>query len=204
MAVPAAGQRRWRRLGVSGVLAALLASLVVVLGGGTPASAASGVACPDVQWVSIGGRPIMFRGWVYTLYVVTPAFNVSDARTVDNTLDVPATATFTSQKSQTYTVTVNAGLSATFLKFVTLNVSGNIVKSRTTTIGVTATTTVAPHSRVDGLYGVEAYNITYSAHQYRVIGSLPDPGERKCIDEGVKDGSTNTPTNVEGWRLVAG
>ncbi|GAA1034898.1 hypothetical protein GCM10009557_40950 [Virgisporangium ochraceum] len=193
-----------RRLGWLGLVAVLVANLLTVALGGAPASAA-GVACPDVQWTHVGGRPPNWRGHVYTLHAVTPTFNVSDARTVINGLDTPASATFTSQQSRTYELSVTAGFSASFFGFLTANVSATIVQSRTTSIGVSATATVPAHGRVDGQYGIEAYNITYTAHQYRFIGSnLPPPGKKSCIDEGVKSGTTNAPTTVEGWRLIAG
>jgi hypothetical protein len=192
-----------RRLGRYGLVAILAANLLTVVLGGSPASA-DGVICPDIQWTLIGGRPPNWRGHVYTLYTVTPTFNVSDARTVINNLDTPASATFTSQQSRTFSVSVTAGFTASFLSFLNANVSTTIVQSRTTSIGVSATANVPAHGRVDGQYGVEAYNITYEAHQYRTIGSHPPAaGTKKCIDEGVKSGQTNAPTFVEGWRLNA-
>jgi len=193
-----------RRLGGLGAVAVLTANLLAVAVGGAPAHA-DGVVCPDIEWTLVGGRPPNWRGHVYTLYTVTPAFNVSDARTVINTLDTPVSATFTSQQSLTYTLQVSAGFGGSFLGFLNANVSTTIVRSRTTSIGVSATATVPARGRVDGQYGVEAYNISYEAHQYRSIGSRPPAaGARKCIDEGVRSGTTNAPTYVEGWRLTAG
>ena len=100
---------------------------------------------------------------------------------------------------------VGMGTSASFLGFLSANVSATIVESRTTSIGVSATVTVPAHGRVDGQYGIEAYSISYEAHQYRIAGTQPPaPGSRRCFDEGVGTGQTNAPTYVEGWRLTAG
>jgi hypothetical protein len=174
---------------------------------GPSAAHADGIACPNIakaDWKLVGGRPPRWDGYVYTLRTVTPTFNVSDARTVSNQLDTPATATFTSQQSRTYSISVTAGTSASLFGFLTANVSATIVQSRTTSLGVSATVTVPPHGQVNGLYGVDAYNITYDAHKYWHIGSsAPKPGDRSCADGGTVSGqSTNAPTYLEGWRLV--
>jgi hypothetical protein len=200
------GRRARGRTVVLGVVAGLFASLItMVLGPG--AAHADGIACPNIaraDWTLSGGRPPRWIGYAYTLRTVTPTFNVSDARTVSNQLDTPATATFTSQQSRTYSISVTAGTSASLWGFLTANVSTTIVQSRTTTLGVTATVTVPPHGQVNGLYGVDAYSITYDAHRYLHIGSsAPKPGDRSCADEGMVYGqTTNAPTYLEGWRLV--
>jgi hypothetical protein len=188
------------------VVAALLATVLSTFVGASPALA-DGIPCPNIakaDWKIIGGRPPMWQGFVYSLQTVTPTFNVSDARTVHNLLDTPASATFTSQQSKTFEISVTAGTSASLWGFLTANVSTTIVQSRTTSIGVSATVTVPPNGQVNGLYGVDAYNITYDAHQYRHVGSsAPSPGSKSCIDYGSVYGkTTNAPTYLEGWRLV--
>jgi hypothetical protein len=201
------GQRRvGTRTGVLGMCFGLVAGLMTAVFGAGPAAAAA-IACPGgpgVQWVVVGGRPPIWQAYVYTLHTTTQVFNVSETRTVDNTLDTPVSATFISNKSSTYTLQVTAGTSASLAGFLTANVSVTIVQSRTTAIGVSATATVPPRSRVNGLYGVVAYDITYDAHRYRYIGSsAPKAGERKCgVPDVVTGQTTNAPTYVEGWRIV--
>jgi hypothetical protein len=174
--------------------------------GASPAHA-DGIPCPNIaqtDWKNVFQRPPIWQAFVYSLRTVTPTFNVSDARTVQNQLDTPASATFTSQQSKTFEISVTAGTSASLWGFLTANVSTTIVQSRTTSLGVSATATVPPHGQVNGLYGVDAYNITYDAHQYVHAGPLPpSPGSKSCIDKGwVYGQTTNAPTYLEGWRLV--
>jgi hypothetical protein len=201
------GRRRFRgRTVVIGVVAGLLASLVTTIVGSSAAHAAA-VTCPSIakaDWTLRPARPPIWEGYVYTLRTVTPTFNVSDARAVSNQLDTPVSATFTSQQSSTYSISVTAGTSASLWGFLTVNVSATIVQSRTTSLGVSATVTVPPHGQVNGLYGVEAYDITYDAHKYWHVGSSPPKaGARSCTDRGMVVGvTTNAPTYVEGWRLV--
>jgi hypothetical protein len=209
MAIAAPNQRRRRRFRgrtvVLGVVAGLLASLMTTVGSG--AAHADGIACPSIakaDWKLRPARPPIWEGVVYTLQTVTPTFNVSDARSVGNQLDTPVSATFTSQQSKTYSLSVTVGSSASLWGFLTANVSATIVQSRTTSLGVSATVTVPPHGQVNGLYGVDAYIVTYDAHKYWHIGSSPPKaGDRSCVDKGLVTGqSTNAPTYVEGWRLV--
>jgi len=201
------GRRVRARVGVLGVIVGLVVSLATTVFGATAASAA-GIPCPNLarsDWTLIGGRPPSWRGHVYGLQSAAQVFNVSEARIVENTLDTPVVATFTSQQSRSYSLSVTQGRSVTLASFLTANVSVTIVQSWTTSIGVSATATVPPHSRVTGLYGIQAYDVIYSVHTYRHVGSRPpDPGDRSCIDEGTTFGNnTNAPTYVEGWRIVS-
>jgi hypothetical protein len=189
---------------VFGLVATVLTTVV-----GANAAYADGIACPNIakaDWTLFGGRPPRWEGYVYTLRSAGQTFNISDARSVDNMLDTPATATFTSQVSSTFSISVTAGASASLLGFLHASVSTTIVMSRTTSIGVSATVTVPAHGRVNGLYGVDAYVVVYDAHRYRHFGSsAPNPGDRSCIDLGsVTAQTTNAPTYLEGWRLVYG
>src|SRR5688572_6445183 len=98
------------RTAVVGAILAVIASATAVVISTGPAHAA--VPCPTspgIVWELIGPRPPTYRAFVYTTRTVTPTFNVSDARTVVNTLDTPVSATFTSQHSTTYSLQVTAG-----------------------------------------------------------------------------------------------
>lgn len=196
----AAPARRLRRL----VTCLLLAAGAFVAG--LPGTAYAGFSpCPPgVLPASTpgGAQPNLTGGtvYLYTLVSSAPTFNASDSRAVTNGLDSPISATFTSQVSQTFSLSATVGSSVSLFKFLTASVSVSIQSSRTTSIGVSATATVPPHSRVQGDYGVDAFNVTYDMQAYRWVGGL-----NACQISGSPIRVTsNAPTNIEGWRFTAG
>jgi hypothetical protein len=134
---------------------------------------------------------------------VRTTFLSSESRVVVNDLDSPATATFTSTVSQTFSLSASGGVSLTkLLPFLTLNVSASITSSTTTTIGVGASAPVPPHSSVVGEYGVLAYDVTYDVY---LVNRRAD---QICYVSGGTVGSTvwtvTAPTNLQGWRVRPG
>jgi hypothetical protein len=148
---------------------------------------------PTVRWTRLFGGIVLF-GFRYIVISSTPAFYASDGRAVDNLLTDPVSATFTSSVSHTTTLTTTVGNSAQFLSVLQTTVSTSIVDSRTTAIGVNATVTVPPRTRVTGLYGIDGFDIVYEA---QVI--FRDGGN--CTYGELRRGFTQAPTFVEGWRF---
>lgn len=138
----------------------------------------------------------------YSLVSSAPTFDVADSRVVANATDSPVSATFTSQRSTTFTLQVSVGTAAKLGEFLTANVSTTIVLSRTTALGVSATGQVPPRGRLIGEYGIEAFNVTYDATKYQVRVVMP--GVPSCQAIGVQRYTTNAPTAIEGWRLRTG
>lgn len=196
-------RRRWRRLSAHVALAAVAGTLTaVVLPGAAHAAVIPCPTDPNIVWIgpqAVAKNIVVYKGVRYDVVSSTPTFYVSDARVVDNSLDTPITATFTSAQSRTYTVTVTVGTSTQLVKKLQTNVSVSIVESRSTSIGVNATATVAAHSRVIGNYGVEGFDIVYDAQS--VWKRADSTGI--CIDQGTQRASTSAPTYVEGWRISA-
>jgi hypothetical protein len=188
------------------VLAALLSGIVPMLAPGTAAATSSGafgpeIPCPtdpNIIWrrITLSRNVLGWEGIHYNVLSATSFFAVSDSRFVDNGLDVPIQATFTSQQSATVTITVTIGTAAQLADKLQRTVSFAIQISRTTSIGVSATVTVPPHSRITGEYGTEAYNVSYTGQVVwkRNDGSL-------CWDRGTRSGATAAPTSNEGWRF---
>jgi hypothetical protein len=132
----------------------------------------------------------------YSLVASTPTFNVADTRIVINDTDDPATATFTAQRSRTFSLTVGAGASASgLLDFLQVSVSTSIVMSVTTATSVSTTGQVPPHSQLIGEYGVQAFTVTYDITTYRIVARMA------CEPYSVQRNTTNAPTNIQGWRL---
>lgn len=198
------------RLAVLGVLAAL--SSAVVLATPAPASAApvtpdrctSGcVPCPSGVtwhvWFKFGSIRF-YEGFQYTIVSATPTFFASDARQVANNLDTDITVTLTSQKSRTFSITTTVGFARELTQQLTINVSTQIVESRTTAIGVNVQATVPPHRSILGEYGVHGYSVVYNVRRWLADNeSLP---QGICSGGAAQNGLTaSAPTFVEGWRI---
>ncbi|TDC86183.1 hypothetical protein E1193_00515 [Micromonospora sp. KC606] len=184
-------------LGVFAVVAAIASLLLAVLPG--PAQAAT---TADSTVRPHGIVPAHVK--VYTLISSVPTFNVAEGRSVINALDAPVTTTFTSNQSRTYTVSTSTGHQASFFNFLTVSVSQNATLSRTTALGVSATTVMPPRTRVLAEYGIEAFDIVYDVQGYTCLGS----NCRTCPVNCNKNGgptreARNVPTVIEGWRLTS-
>lgn len=198
--------RRWRtRLGAITSIAILFSGLL------TPSAAHAGnkVPCPaDItEWIRLGiiGHTAYWtwEGHRFTTQSVTPQFFVSDGRLLDNNTDQPVNYTISSSVSRTYQVTASVGVTANVASYLSSTVSANIQQSRTTSIGVSLTTTVPPHTRLIAEYGVEGYNVSYGIeawHSAHMWNAPPAPGDR-CEEWGWYPQNTIAPTNIEGWRL---
>ncbi len=155
---------------------------------------------PNIVWTKRIAQPhiVVYEGYIYAVSTATRIFSVSDGRVVDNTLDSPIEATFTSQQSRTYTITVTEGSTSQLVNDLQRTVSVSIVASRTTSIGINATVTVPAHTRVVGEYGLEAYDISYTAQRVWMLLS-----KTKCYHQGTAGANTIAPTVLEGWRFSA-
>lgn len=171
-----------------------------------PAYAGGFVDCRKYDWNTAIPEhdPYDFHRYYLYLYTLTlvssePVFNVSDSRVVINSTSSPVTATFTSSKSQTFSISVAASLSAKIHDWFTVTVSSTIQQSRTTSIGTSYSEVVPPNTTAQGDYGVEAYNVTYDVHltKYDSFFSWP-----LCLDYDTVRQTTNAPTNIEGWRVT--
>ncbi|WP_146163921.1 hypothetical protein [Pseudosporangium ferrugineum] len=138
----------------------------------------------------------------YVVDSVTPDFLVSEQRAVVNNTNTQATASFTSSVSQTFSMSVTVGTSASLFGFLTANVSASISMSTTTMTGVSASAPVPPFSRVVGQYGVEAYRVTYTENTYHNIGY--NPPNDSCTLYASRQGTSVAPTVFSGWRVLPG
>jgi hypothetical protein len=185
---------RRHRIAATAALCALAASGLLVA---TPAASAEYVVgCPTDNVEVRFQFPGTFHLLAPTVLGVQSTFNQSDGREVVNGLDYPIQATFTSQVSRTFTIQASASISTeTLLNFFKATVSVQITKSTTTQIGVNAQMAVPPFSRVVGLYGTEAYWVTYVVNDYKVVSG-------GCVWLRNTVETRNAPTIVEGWRFA--
>ena len=204
------GRAQWfRRMGTRVALIGLLAGFGVFVAS-TPASAAAAIACPGgVTWTRIFQYRNFkrFEAIQTTTQTVTPVFLISDARFLDNGLDAEAIYTVTSSVSNTFSVTASVGVNINVTSYLQSTVSASIQSSRTTSLGVSITTTVPPRSRVYADYGVDSYHVTYTIRRWwgeTYDLSSPAAGRNQCFNKGDYPQATYAPTNIEGWRLRAG
>jgi hypothetical protein len=207
------GGRGWTRLGAFTALAGLLAALAVTVAP-SPANAGAIVSCPNgiTEWrIAEATRTgqVRWEGYRYTLVSTTPRFAVSDGHVLDNSgTDIPVDYTISSERSQTYTVSVAVGVQSKpeeTLKFLTTNVNVSVVSSVTTKLGVSFKLTVPARTRLTAEYGVEVYDVSYYVEAWRSSFRSrnlppPSPGER-CEEWGYYPQSTVAPTVYQTWRL---
>lgn len=134
------------------------------------------------------------------MVTATPAFYASDGRVVDNALDTPISATFTSLQTRTLQISTMIGTSGQLVNKLQTTVSATIVATRSTAIGVSGMVTVPPHSRVVGTYGVEGFDIAYTGQTVWRWAASPTV----CWDRGTRQGAVSAPTYLEGWKFTAG
>ncbi|MEN3615292.1 hypothetical protein AAH979_37920 [Plantactinospora sp. ZYX-F-223] len=200
--------RKWWRSAVLSTLTVAASAGLVVLVEAAPAAASPGLCIElgarDWEWVPSSPERPVWESYDYLSFNSTPTFNVSDTRIAVNNLDTPASVTFTSQQSQTFSVSVSASMKASLLKKLELTVGSNVQWSRTTAVGVSVTATVPPRSGIRGDYGVQAYDVTFEAQTWgRRTIQIGYPPSRiyTCEDLGVRTYHINAPTDLEGWRV---
>jgi hypothetical protein len=221
---------RRSRLVVLTAFGALLSSLAVTAAMPGVANAGAIVPCPTgiTEWRLIWGRnpgsaaPVhaapdgvyfppynLWEGYRYTLVSAVPQFLVSDAKALDNGLDVPVNYEITSTLAKSYKISATVGISTNNTKeFLQANVSSSIEASVTTTIGVKFSTTVPPHTRLTAEYGTDVYQVSYYIEAWRFRGPYGSPppaaGMSGCEEWGYYPQNTQAPTLLESWRLRNG
>jgi hypothetical protein len=182
-------------------LVALAAGLIApTLGGGPAQAGGRQVKSPTWNCPFGGPRPpldpnSLYYVDIYSLVSSTQTFLVADSRIVINTLDTAASATFTSSQSRTFTLQFTVGTAARVSEMLTLNFGTTVVFSLSTSIGVSASATVAPHSSLLGEYGVAGFDVTYDVNRYQVTANV------FCKKISTTRGTASTPTTTEGWRI---
>ncbi|MBO4204845.1 hypothetical protein [Micromonospora echinofusca] len=189
--------RRWTTLTLSTALAATT-MLTVQPAPASADSCPSGMDWDLLHWSSSGSRT--YRAYIFEDISSVPTFNVSDSRVAVNNLDSPISVTFTSSKSQTFTLTASTSMKGTLFEVLEASVDTSITMSRTTQIGVSVTATVPAHSTVQGDYGVRAYDVTFRAITVIKYDS-PFLSRPACDYSGPETHTVNAPTTVEGWRV---
>jgi hypothetical protein len=147
--------------------------------------------------------------WVYeyfgfSLMSKQETFDASDVRSVANDKDFPVSATFTSQKSATWTIKVNAIAQLKFTDFLSANVTTEFSYSKTTQVGVSVTAMVPAHAIVTARYGLVAYNITTMDEVVQVRRRnevLPNGVDNARCWRGLSPVNRNIPTIDERWRV---
>lgn len=151
-------------------------------------------AYPDIAWQRIFGGFDIWRATRYQLVSASQTFDVADARVVQNALPNDAQATFSSQQSRTFSVTVSIGSTVKVGELVSLTMGVQVVQTQTTAIGVAVTTTVPANTTVLGEYGLHAYDVVFDVQDlYK--------DNRHCSAITPKRGTGHTPTITEGWRF---
>jgi hypothetical protein len=162
---------------------------------------------PINDWILVSiysTQPKTWHQYEFALISSTPTFNVSDTRIAVNDLSTPINATFTSQKSETFSISATASMTAKLSQYLSATVSSTIQSSRTTAVGVSVTGTVPAYRALRADYGVRAYDVYYYVKTIQRVEHRSRLGfpSWTCWEGSFEQRFTNAPTNVEGWRLT--
>ncbi|HEV8556455.1 MAG TPA: hypothetical protein VGR06_08680 [Actinophytocola sp.] len=132
----------------------------------------------------------------------TPTFNPAARTFVDNRTDQPVMATFSltdsATQSRTFTISESqtTGITGSFINTsFNRTVSTSTTDSITTSISITGSQVVPPHSRVNADFGVDAFNVTYNVAFWQ-------RSDHECWYHGSHDNVVaNVPTTSQGWRF---
>jgi hypothetical protein len=209
---------RRRRLAAAAALFVLAPAVATVAA--PPAASAqafpapgTGVNCADytnIGWILVSETPPFgFRHYVgytnFQLVSANPTFDVLEARFAENGQDEPQSATWTNTLSRTITTQVTIGVDVKVTEWLSTTVSATIIQTRTTSVGISVTATVPPHSRVLGEYGLSTYDVVFDGQRFnRSFATGNDSNSGICLAGPFERGTAHAPTIVEGWRVRPG
>jgi hypothetical protein len=145
--------------------------------------------------------------WGYEYVSANQRFIKSEGRSVANNTDVSQTVTFSSQTAQTHTVTTTHTETAKITKAfkiltveATFQLSRAVTDTTTTTIGISTTVVVPPHTRVQADYGVYVYDVAFWFNVFFRRGAQSPP--QPCVRQGLSGHHLLTvPTRDQGWEV---
>lgn len=124
--------------------------------------------------------------------------DVAASAFVDNGTDQTAMGTFSTSQSKTFTITETqtTGTSASLLGTTfSQTVSTSVTSSISTSTTITASAPIPPHSRVQGDFGVDAYNVNYDVDYWQF-------DQNTCWYHGShRNVNANVPTTIQGWHI---
>jgi hypothetical protein len=216
MAITPLQRRRTRRSGVA-ALAGLLAGLLVLVvpgqaqahphyGPGLDERFGTHCVLPSFNHIHILDPGTSDWVWGYEIQFVNPRFIKSEGRFSTNNTDVPQSVTFTSQVSQTVSIstthTATTQVQGRFFDGLLMvqdqfSISRTVTQSTTTALGVNVTATAPPRTTVQGDYGVHVYDIGFIFRVYHRF-----PANQPCRLQGQTGTNIITvPTNDQGWQV---
>ena len=196
--------RKRRLVTAVGLVAVAVTAMLTTAG----AAEAGTLNCRDwrnVPWTYVPEKSnsshSVYEYYIYTLVSSTPTFNVADTRIATNNLNEPISVTFTSQQSATYTVSVTASMGASLFGFLSANVSVNVQRSHTTSVGVSTTASVPAHRTARGDYGVHAYTVVTDVRVIQRTLYWNGIGPPELCGDYYARRNDNVPTALEGWQV---
>ncbi|GIF01445.1 hypothetical protein [Paractinoplanes rishiriensis] len=139
----------------------------------------------------------------YLVISVNPVFEPSTGRFIQNTSDQTITGTFTASESRTVTMTTTLNFSVTSMltqrTTITMSTGFQVVQSRTSMIGVTAVSAIAPRTTLLGEYGIHSLDVVFDA---QTVAMRRDGITCEYVDSNRTRGTAHVPTINEGWRFT--
>jgi hypothetical protein len=169
------------------------------------------VPCADlgpIDWRPINDWVYLQAGNVFTIRSATPTFDKAYGRFVENNSDATISGSWTATEARTVSLSLN--FSITYITTVnTQNVFSSTVQqstgfqvtvSRTTQVGVGATTPVPPRRTMLGEYGLQSLDVVFDV---RGVFQRRDNPQMCDLSIHITTNQTaHVPTVNEGWRFT--
>jgi hypothetical protein len=208
--------RPWRLRGRLGALAAL--AVLVTAGMAIAPSAAyadPGEPHPPVTvapcsslgpidwWYYYQSGPYARAGVRYIIISTSTVFEPAHGRFIENTTDQTFTGTWTATETRTVTFTTSFTLTiastAIMRTTITLAAGVQVVETRTTQLGVSATSQIPPHRTMLGEYGLHSLDVVMDV---QTVAMRQDMQTCEFVPSNVQRHTAHAPTINEGWRFT--
>jgi hypothetical protein len=158
---------------------------------------------PIDWWYYNQPPPYVQSGVRYIIVSWTPVFEPAHGRFIQNTTNQTFTGTWTATETRTVTFqttfTLTIASKEVMSTSITLAASVQVVQTRTTQLGVSATAQIPPHSTMLGEYGLQSLDVVMDV---QTIGMLADRQTCAFVPGNVSRHTAHAPTINEGWRFT--
>jgi len=207
-----AGRLGWRRLGALAAVSVLFTAGSALApsqahadwGPPRPITVRPCAELGPIDWWFNHSQGYYARSGVrYIIISVTPAFDPAHGRFIQNTTDQTFTGTWTATESRTVSLTHSLDITIASEEVmdisITLAAGIEVVVSRTTMLGVSATSQIPPFRTMLGQYGLQSLDVVMDVG---TVGMRRDMVTCEYVQGNVERHTAHAPTINEGWRFT--
>ncbi|NRQ37001.1 hypothetical protein HII36_34955 [Nonomuraea sp. NN258] len=156
-----------------------------------------------IDWWFYNSPPYAKDGVRYIIISATPTFDTAHSRFVQNNTDQTISGTWTASETRTVSLTHSLNVSIASPKVmgasITLAAGVQAVQSRSTQIGVSATSPIPAHRTMLGEYGLNSLDVVMDV---QVVAMRKDLQTCEYVESNRSRHTAHAPTVNEGWRFT--